>query len=373
MIILKILISILVLYIIPELIGLLIVRFTKNDKNNLILAYVIGYLIEFAIAQTLTVPMILFELSFITLLKSYVIIITTLSIISFFINILRKKEIFENFFKVVNETPKILTLSVIILVGIQLYGFIEYTHLDDDDSFYVGTATTTIETNSLFKYSGTTGSEEGEQFALRYRLGPFPIYSAIISKLINIHPAIVSHVVLPCIFVPIVYLIYLLIANELFKKDKKSSMLFLLILNIIFLWGGYSGRNNFTFLFFRIWQGKSVLANIIIPLTWLFLIKAEENEFKFIDFLLLFTLNLGGTFTTTMGIALPPITIMVLWFSYEIYKITSKEFKVSKALKSMGICLASCLPCIICGFLHFAPYFLEYESYLRNLLVKDLY
>lgn len=372
MIILKALISILVLFIIPELLGLLFVRFIRNDKNNLILAFVIGYLTEFAIAQILTVPMILYEVSFTTLLKTYTIIISILAVLSFFINIIRVKEIFKATIETIKETPKLLTILVIVLIGIQLYGFVQYTHLDDDDSFYVGTAATTIETNSLFKYSGTTGAEDGEQFALRYRLGPFPIYSAIISQLINIHPTIVSHVILPCIFVPIVYMVYSQIANVLFRKDKKNVMLFLLILNIIFIWGGYSGRNNFSFMFLRIWQGKSVLANIIIPAILLFMIKAEDNGFKFIDFLLLFILNLAGTFTTTMGVALPPIVIMILWFSYEIYKITAKEFKLSSGLKSMGICLVSCLPCIICGVLHFAPYFLDEGNYLYNLLCKGL-
>ncbi len=372
MIILKALISILVLIIIPELLGLLLVRFIRKDKNNLILAFIIGYLVEFAIAQVLTVPMILYEVSFNTLLKTYTIILSILSVISFLINVIRIKELFKSTIETIKETPKLITILIILLVGIQLYGFIGYGHIDDDDSFYVGTAVTTVETNSLFKYSGTTGSDDGEQFALRYRLGPFPIYSAIVSELIDIHPSIVSHVVLPCIFVPIVYMSYLLIAMELFKKDLKSSMLFLLIINIIFLWGGYSGRNNFTFMFFRIWQGKSVLANIILPAAWLIIIKAEENGFKFIDFLLLLILNLAGTFTTTMGIALPPIVIMILWFSYEIYKIVSKEFKISNSLKSMAIVLASCIPCIICGVLHFAPYFLDEGNYLYNLLCKGL-
>lgn len=365
------LISILVLLIIPELVGLLVVRFTQKDKSNLILAFIVGYLVEFALAQVLTVPMILYEVSFDILLKTYCIIMSILALISFIVNVIRIKDIFKDTVQTIKDTPKLLTICVIILVGIQLFGFLKFTHMDDDDSFYVGTATTTIETNSLFKYSGTTGSEKGEeQFALRYRLGPFPVYSAIVSKLINIHPAIVSHVVLPFVFVPIVYMIYLLIANELFKKDKKSCMLFLLILNFIFIWGGYSGRNNFTFMFFRIWQGKSVLANIIIPATWLFMIKAEENEFKFIDFIFLFILNTAGTFTTTMGIALIPIMVMVLWFVYEIYRIVSKEFKLSKSLKSVFICLISIIPCLICGVLFFLPPYLEEGSYLFNLLYK---
>ena len=94
--ILKILLSILVLFIIPELLGLLICRFIKKEKNNIIFAFVIGYLLEFAIGQILAVPMILYEVSFSVLFNTYVIIISVLSIISFLINVIRIKEIIKN-------------------------------------------------------------------------------------------------------------------------------------------------------------------------------------------------------------------------------------------------------------------------------------
>lgn len=350
--ILKILLSILVLFIIPELLGLLICRFIKKEKNNIIFAFVIGYLLEFAIGQILAVPMILYEVSFSALFNTYVIIISVLSIISFLINIIRIKEIIKNIIQGIKETPKFLALITVILVGIQVYAFIGYAHIDDDDAIYVGTSTTILETDTLYKYSANTGSENGEQLHLRYRLGPFPVYTAIISKMINIHPAIVAHLVFPCIFVPIVYMIYGLIGDELFKKDKKQIFQFLIILNFVFIWGNYSARTNFTFLLFRIWQGKAVLANIIIPTAWLLLLKVEDNKFKLANFLLLFILNLAGTFTTTMGIALVPITVMVISFVLEMSRFNFKN-GILKTIKNLGICLLSCMPSIVYGITYF--------------------
>ena len=350
--ILKLLLSILVLFIIPELLGLLICRFIKKEKNDIIFAFVVGYLMEFAICQILAVPMILYEVSFKILLNSYIVIISILSVLSFFINIIRIKDITNNFIKSLKETPKFLALITLILIGIQVYGFIGYAHIDDDDAIYVGTATTILQTDTLYKYSANTGAENGEQLHLRYRLGPFPVYTAIISKMIRIHPAIVAHLVFPCIFVPIVYMIYGLIGNELFKKDKKQTLLFLIILNFLFIWGNYSARTNFTFLLFRIWQGKAVLANIIIPVIWLLLLKAEDNDFKFINFLLLFIANLAGDFTTTMGIALVPITVMVVAFVLEIYKFNFRN-GILKTIKNLSLCLASCIPSIVYGITYF--------------------
>lgn len=170
MIIVKLLISIVVLLIIPELLGLLIIKFIKNEKNNVIFAFVIGYLLEFAIAQVITVPMIFFGISFFTLLKVYSAIILILSFISLIMNMMRIKEIFLSIIEELKNIPKILALITIILIFIQMYVAVIYTHIDDDDSFYIGTALTTIQTNSLYKYSGASGSENGEHLALRYRL-----------------------------------------------------------------------------------------------------------------------------------------------------------------------------------------------------------
>ena len=172
----------------------------------------------------------------------------------------------------------------------------------------------------------------------RYVIGPFPLYTATISSLINIHPAIVAHTIFPVILIPLAYLIYALIARELFNKDKKSILVFLNILCIIYIWGNYSIRTNFTFLLFRIWQGKAVLANIILPSVWLFFLKAIKNNFKLIDIIILISIILAGIFTTTMGIGLPAITLMILAFIFAI-----KDRKISYLIKS-GIC---CLPCLI--------------------------
>lgn len=356
MAILKILILILTLFIIPELLGLLVLKFIKREKNNVVFAFVIGYLIQFAIAQILTVPMIFYEVSFMNLFKIYMAIILVLSVISFVINVIRIKEIFVGIINYIKEAPKFLCIITIALILIQIYMFIGYGHIDDDDAFYVGTATTTLETNSLFQFSSATGLTGWEEHLLRYRLGPFPIYISLLSKVTSIHPAIMAHIVIPAIFVSIVYMIYGLIADELFKKNKSNVFLFLIVLNILFLWGNYSIRTNFTFLLFRIWQGKAVLANIIIPAIWLLVIKAEENGFKFLDFLLLLVLNFAADFTTTMGIALAPITVMSIIFVLEISKTNFKnlkEFKPLASLKNVTLCLISCTPSIVYGLVYF--------------------
>lgn len=344
--ILKAVLFILTMFIIPMMVGTFFTSFMKNEKDNLMLAFVFGYLYSFAISEFLTVPLIFLKASFTTFVVLYLVISIILSFVSIFRNKKNINSMIASTKKSIKETPKILTIVLIILIFIQAFALVKYAHIDDDDAFYVGTATTTVYTNTMFKYDGTTGQEYAK-IPIRYAVGPFPLYIALISKLINVHPAITAHTILPAILIPIAYVIYGLIAEELFNKNKKSTITCLIILCFLYIWGNFSIRTNFTFLLFRIWQGKAVLGNIILPCMWLLFIKALKEEFSFINCILLAMNILAGVLTTSMGIGLPAITLICLSTLFSI-----KNKKISYVIKS-GIC---CTPCII----YFALYVIFY-------------
>lgn len=360
--IVKGLIALMVFFIVPELIGLLVLKIFKEEKNNLILALVVGTLVIFAVFQLIAVPSIYAEKSLTFLTNVLVCIFSVLSIISIFLNIKSVKEIFKSTLNYIKEMPKLHVFVCIVLILIQIYAYVAYAHIDDDDAVYIGTATVSVQTDTLYKYSASTGDDNEENLIARYRLGPFPLYNAVTSKLLDIHPAIVGHVIMSSLFVVITYCVYGLIGSELFKKDKKMTYTFLMLMCIINIFGYYSGRSNFTFFLTRGWQGKSVLANLIIPVIVLFFIKAEKNNYSFEYCLLLFITILAGTFTTTMGVAMPPIELMLLALVYEIGQINLKKLKagnkeeksnVITRIKNIAKCLACCIPAIVYGIAYF--------------------
>lgn len=343
--ILKCLVLIGLMFILPELIGLLFLKFWKNEEKNVLFAFPIGYAIEFGVAQLLTVPMIFFEIEYKILFLSFYAILGILAIMSIILNLKKAKEIFISIFEKIKELPKLVNILILIIIVLQCYMYIgKYTYINDDDAYYVGTATTSIQTNTLFKYSPTTGGTEGEQNILRYRLGPFPVYYALISSMVNIPPATVAHVILPIGFIIAVYCIYYVLGYEVFDKNIQSTCLFVLILSVLNLFGNYSDKSTFSLLLLRIWQGKALLSNFIIPLIFVLMLKAEKCEYKFISCLLLTITILAGVFTTTMGIALPVIVIGVLGFIFGIK---------DKSIKNMFKCFLCCVPALIYGAIYF--------------------
>lgn len=343
MIFVKGIIALIALFIVPELIGLFITYFFNKEKGNVILSFILGYLFELALCQILTIPFIYAKAKFTTLEFVFWGILTIISIASLIINRKRFKDIFKELFNNLKKAPKVLLIITVILIALQLYALIVYSHGDDDDAFYVATATTSVQTNTIFKYAAQDGEDYGDNLPLRYVLGPFPVYVALLSNIVQVHPAIFAHCAMPILFIPIVYMVYYLLGEFLFNENKKHSMLFVILLCILNVWGNYSSRTNFSFLLFRIWQGKAILANLILPSIWLMFLMAEKNEFKLWNCLCMLITVLAGTLTTTMGIAFPPIIIACLAF---LYLLKTKNLK-----NAFKICLTA-IPCAIYGLLY---------------------
>lgn len=337
MLVLKLIMCILVFFVIPSILGILITKFT-NKKHNILFAYVIGFLLEFAILQILAIPMIFLKLNFKILLYSWICIICVLTILSLIVNKNKIKElrIKESLKKIFNKS-NIICVVAILFVFFQACYSLSLTYTNADDAFFVGTANTSIYSNTMYKISPETGNSYGKLPA-RYVLAPFPIYLAIISSILNINPAIVAHTIFQPVFILLAYAIYTLLGEKLFCKDKTNVSIFIILLSIINIFGNYSDRTNFSYLLLRIWQGKAVLSSIMLPAIWLVFLNCIEDDKKNANWGILFITILASTLVSEMGIALSPMTLMFLAFVFSI-----RDKKISYLLKS-AICV---IPCIV--------------------------
>lgn len=155
-------------------------------------------------------------------------------------------------------------LPAVVLIVVQMYAGIFYTHIDDDDAFYVATASTTLETDTVFQYNAYTG-DEYESLPSRYVLSPFPIFEAGLSRLYGVPSTVLGHTGMFLIFLPVAYFVYDLLGSFFWKNKRKERGLFLLFLAWMNIFGYYSVYTMSTFLLIRIWQGKAVLAAVILP------------------------------------------------------------------------------------------------------------
>lgn len=337
---LKILLCIIWLILVPTILGFIVTRKMEKYKNSIILSWIIGYFIEFGIFEFLSIPISLITDSFYPLYYSWLVIILTIAIISIVFNFKRIKEITISNLEKIKKIPIILTIIAIIIVGLQAYVPFRYMHLDDDDSNFVAKATATYQTNTLYKYTDT--GEIATTKDIRHELATYPIYTALISKLIKIHPAITAHTIFPVIFIPMAYLIYAMIAETLFNDDKKKVATFIILLSFIYIWGFYSLDTNFCFLLYRIWQGKAMVANVAIPLLWLLYLEYSKSGRKNMYWIAIIIVMTGANVLSSMAVPIMSITLFSLTLAYFI-----KDKKIIDFLKSA----VSVIPCMICAIL----------------------
>ena len=212
-------------------------------------------------------------------------------------------------------------LPAVVLIVVQMYAGIFYTHIDDDDAFYVATASTTLETDTVFQYNAYTG-DEYESLPSRYVLSS----------------TVLGHTGMFLIFLPVAYFVYDLLGSFFWKNKRKERGLFLLFLAWMNIFGYYSVYTMSTFLLIRIWQGKAVLAAVILPLLFYYLLCAYKNEYQIQDIIQIFLTTGAAALTSSMGIFLAPIMVALGAFAGII-----QTRKIGIAWKL----LAGCIPCII--------------------------
>ena len=141
--------------------------------------------------------------------------------------------------------------------------------INEDASYYIGLMSTTVQTDTLFKYNAYTGMEM-ESFYLRRALATFEIHSAVISQILKIHPLVIARVFRASQNVILTSVAVLMCGKTLFWREKDSGMVkamlvmaFFWILQLPFSHTIYTPAK---FLLYRAYEAKAFAANVVVLL-----------------------------------------------------------------------------------------------------------
>lgn len=269
--------------------------------------FVVGHITILAICQLVAVPLIIFKRSFIYVLIILSIIYGLLFLYSVcnkkirkgyaeFLKKKREKKIFD----IISFVVMILAVILIVSASILLQ------HTDADDSRFVVNAVDIIRTNKMMLINPATGIDEGIWVGevARDVVSPWAVYIAYISKLTGIHPTVMAHLILPIALLIMACVVYWLLAEEIFDKNFVSRCMFVSFLILLNIYGYYSLYGQETFFLTRIWQGKSIVAGIGIPLLILEFFWIYDDEKKIGTYLLIFLTEMALCLLSGMGILL---------------------------------------------------------------------
>ena len=221
-----------------------------------------GYLLLFAAMEILVLPMILLKMPLHVLTSVYGILAAGFAAGGLLL--WKKKNSSKNQLAKM-ERPSVYFWMTVLVIVLQVLMCAAMAHMDADDCFYVAAAATDVHTDSIFAVDPYTGCEY-RTLPRRYVLSPFPVFLAVVSQLSGgLHPAIMAHMVFPVIFLPMAYMVQYCLAEKLFSGERKAKDIYLLLAACICSFSGYSVYNAGNFQMVRIWQGKAVLASVLLP------------------------------------------------------------------------------------------------------------
>lgn len=332
----------------PFFLGLLWLR---NSEQTLSLSMTItmGVVSMFGVFELLAVPMILIKQPFHMLINCWKAIIWTLGFISFVVNAKHLSKLFRGKIKCLQtkcKTELLIWAAAMFVIAFQIYMPVGHMRTDTDDARFVAEAMEAYELDTMLQYHPITGEFLGEPIGEMRKdiASPFPMFMALAGKLLHLPPAVAVHIFFPLLFISLAYLVYYLIGNYFMNGNSKYTALFLFFLSLIHCFAFESIYAAGYTLLAVIWQGRSVLAMVIMPFIWLLLMQLMSQEADRLRlYLMLFCAIIAGLMTSSMAIELLPILVG----TYSIM-IGVKQRKIMPAVFTF-LCL---IPCAICYIIY---------------------
>lgn len=287
----------------------------KTDREGLNSAFImacfpIGYGIMLSVFQIVSIPIVYKRLPFHVVKNAWMILIILLvlltlaikrrTIVNLFGNIRIESVIDKKTF----DLTKLLFMAAILVIIFQTWLLVFNMHTDTDDVRFISEALEAYEDDSMLKYHPIQGipleNPEGEM--LKDMSSTYPFFIAVMSKMIGVVPAVTAHVVFPLFLIPLCYIVAYLIGSYFFKEKKYELSIFMLLLSIIVL---FSFESIYSFgytLLTIVWQGRSIVATIMLPFLWLVLMKGCTEEAGYAQYMLELILYVACANLSGMGI-----------------------------------------------------------------------
>ncbi|MDL2302615.1 DUF6077 domain-containing protein [Lachnospiraceae bacterium OttesenSCG-928-D06] len=308
------------MFFVPIIIGIIPRVALKRKSNLLLFQWIMGHILIWAVFQFVSVYFVVSQGSFDDMAAWVILIIFLLTLAGFLI----VKDEMQNEvkpFRIVEGKDKeyrfyqVIWGIFILLLLFQMVMAVIMTYADGDDAFYIAVVGIAEESNTMYMKLPYTGGTT--ELDVRYGLAPFPLWIAFIAYWTNYKTVVVAHVLLPVILIPMTYGIYYLIGTQVFrKKNRKKLPLFMVMTQLLVLFGDYSSYTAEKFLIARSRQGKAALGNIIIPILFYILLVLfrkiqEEKEIGYMWWILLASALTAGCLCSTLGAFLGALFVAI--------------------------------------------------------------
>lgn len=239
--------------------------------------------------------------------------------------------------------PAVIVGTLLVFQLVQAAGL---AYADGDDAYYVAVSSITNNAETMYaKLPYTGGTTEVD---VRHGLAPFPIWISFLARMTGLKAVGVAHTAMPLMLIPMTYVIFYLLAQELFPDKRRKQLMFLIMAELLVLFGDYSFYTVEHFMLARSRQGKAALGSVILPmLLWLLFVlfqRVKEGEKCGAAYWgLVVAVMISGCLCSTLGAFLLCLFMGVAGLCAAV------AYRKWRLLPPMAL---SCLPCICYAVLY---------------------
>ncbi len=258
------------LTLVPLVIGGGLPACSGKGKKNIPFCWVAGQIILWALFEVVCVPCVLLSRRFTETVALYAALTFVLLIVSVWLGTrkLRKAKwsfhVIRGWDEGVGAWQRCLWAAFALLFLFQLVQAVRLAYADGDDAFYVAVATVAEKSDRMYQILPYTGSTTG--LDARHGLAPFPIWIAFLARISGMRTVSVAQVAVPLTLIPMTYAVFYLIGRKLFPGRGERLPLFLVMTELLVLFGDYSFYTVENFMIARSRQGKSAMGSIVFPM-----------------------------------------------------------------------------------------------------------
>jgi len=291
---------------VPFFLGFIPVKHMNRLQKTPAMTYVCGWFVSFFLFELAAVAFILLEQSFTMLVIVYTCIVVLVILISLWQGRALWRCYLEEI-QQIREMPLHVKLGWCVFYFLVLYQMVYavlYWHYDGDDAYYIATAVLTDTFDTMYLRDAYTGYVY--PLDVRHAFSPVPIYQAWLSRLSGIAPAVVAHSVLAPVWLGFLYCVYGQIASRILWNRKNYKPVFMILIAVWFLYGNVSLYTTETFAMTRIWQGKGLMAGMVLPAMFLCLLYLAQESVSQGMWLLYICVCLSAVFATSISFMVVP-------------------------------------------------------------------
>ncbi len=316
--------------------GSLITGGLKGRRFSATVSCITGFFVYFILFNLVCIPIMLLYRPLSLLAMIWAGVMAVVAALSAVLNRKRWAGLFRETLKFIRE-HRIFVIITGVLIFIEALVIIRCYQFTLDAAYYVGTASTSLFTDTIKIYDPYTGMWQ-DHFEMRYFLSNYAINDAVMCYLTGLHPLLWTKTVMEGTVVALVSLATYRLGRALFKDDLKKTGLFIFLVSF----AGFFYSTIYTpqeFFVTRTYEGKTVLGALVLPVLLLVYIKLLEDHRDFFCWILLILISLGSLCLSNSAALLIPAALAIYMLPLAVIK--KDVFVLLKAAVPVVPCVLS--------------------------------